>query len=465
MRLRNTILDNEGLLRLDAVNFYERNGIVSDTLSQETERSAAQRSYDANVTFTEPLSDRIQLQLSQPHARNTNTSDNRNFNLLAEDRPLNPALSNVFESKYSTYTSTAGISARTEKGFIRLALAYQHARLDNEQTFPEAGELTRAFDNLLPSIFGRWNFSREKNLRFSYRTSTDAPSITQLQNVIDNSNPLLLTTGNPELDQAFSHRGLLRYSNTNQEKSSGFFAFLSAQYSSDYISNETIIAENEDIDLGGIIIRRGSQLTRPVNLDGYWNLRSLVTYSIPSGLLKSVLNLTGGINYVRIPGLINGQLNTSNNYGLSIGAVVASNISETIDFTVGYSGNFNLVENSLQPTLNTNYLNSSVTAALNWIFGKGWVFRTDVNYQRYDGLSEGFNQNYALWNASFGRKFLKNDQAEVSVRVFDLLQQNQSISRTVTETYIQDATNEVLQQYVMINLLYVIRNYSSAEQK
>ncbi len=462
--LRNSYLKSDGEINLDAINNYNRSTIITDTLTQQTDRYSLQKSVQGNITYADRLGEKMQLQLTQEVERRWNESDNKNYDLRTEQKELNPELSNVFESVYTTYTSTAGLSYRGENGFLRAGIAYQHAQLNNEQFFPQTDQITRRFNNILPSAFGRFNIGDEKNIRFFYRTNTDAPSITQLQNVIDNSNPLLLTTGNPGLDQAYSHRIVLRYSNTNQESAASFFGFISAQTSANYISNETIIAENEDIQVGDYLLRKGSQITRPVNIDGYWNLRSLFTYSIPSNKLKSILNVNAGINYSRIPGLINDELNTSNNYGFSAGIVIASNISERVDFNIGYNGNFNIVENSIQPELNTNYLNSSFTTAFNWIIGTGWVFRTDINYQRYDGLSEGFNQNYALWNASVGKKFLKNDQAELSLRVFDILKQNQSILRTVTETYIEDATSQVLQQYFMLNFIYTIRNFAGAKK-
>ncbi len=458
-RLRNTLQENEGLIGLSAANTYFSTSERTDTLKQETETFSLQRSIDANITYTEPLGERMQLQLTQSAGRNTNATDNKNYDLRQEDRPLNPKLSNEFESVYINYNTSAGISVRMDKGFLRAGMAYQYGRLENEIMFPVEDDLYRVYNNILPSLFGRINFSREKNLRLVYRTSTDIPSVTQLQNLVDNSNPLLLTGGNPELDQSYSHRLMLRYSSSSQESASGFFAFISAHHSQDYISNETFIAEGEDLDLGVLILPAGSQFTRPVNLNGYWNLRSLVNYSIPSTWLKSVLNFTAGVTYVQTPGVINRQSNISRNAGVSLGVVVASNISENIDFNVGYTGNFNLVENSLQPELSDTYVNSTFNGNINWIFGKGWVFRTDLNYQRYDGLSDGFNQNFIIWNASIGRKFMERDRAEISIRVFDLLGQNQSINRTISESFIEDASSVVLQQYVMINFLYTIRNF------
>jgi hypothetical protein len=149
----------------------------------------------------------------------------------------------------------------------------------------------------------------------------------------------------------------------------------------------------------------------------------------------------------------------SNTYAYSQGLVVSSNVSENLDFTASYSGNYNVVRNSIQPALNNNYFTQSLTGRLNWIFGKGFVFQTDINNQSYRGLGAGFNQNFTLWNASIGKKFLKNNAGELKLTVFDILKQNNSIARTVTETYVQDVTSRVLTQYAMLTFTYTLKNF------
>ena len=99
---------------------------------------------------------------------------------------------------------------------------------------------------------------------------------------------------------------------------------------------------------------------------------------------------------------------------------------------------------------------------LNLLSKQGWFFQNDLNNQWYKGLSEGFNQNYWLWNMSAGRKFLKSRKAELKLSVFDLLKQNRSISRNVTESYVQDIRNEVLRQYFMLTFTYNLRNFGTA---
>ena len=44
---------------------------------------------------------------------------------------------------------------------------------------------------------------------------------------------------------------------------------------------------------------------------------------------------------------------------------------------------------------------------------------------------------------------------------YDILNQNQSINRTVTDFYVEDSKNDVLQRYFMISFIYKIRSYKT----
>src|SRR5690606_14738194 len=97
------------------------------------------------------------------------------------------------------------------------------------------------------------------------------PSIGQLQNVINNSNPLQLSTGNPDLDQSYNHRMRFRYRARNPETEENFFVYVGSSIATNYVANSTLIAE-EATELGdGIVLEEGSQLSRPVNIDGYFD--------------------------------------------------------------------------------------------------------------------------------------------------------------------------------------------------
>src|SRR5581483_4463942 len=93
------------------------------------------------------------------------------------------------------------------------------------------------------------------------------------------------------------------------------------------------------------------------------------------------------------------------------------------------------------------------------IFWKAFVLNTNLNYTHYTGLSQTINPDFLLWNFSFGYKFLKNRSLELKASVFDLLNQNNSVNRTVTDTYVEDSQTKVLNRYYMLTLTYSLRNF------
>jgi hypothetical protein len=119
-----------------------------------------------------------------------------------------------------------------------------------------------------------------------------------------------------------------------------------------------------------------------------------------------------------------------------------------------------VVKNSIQPQLNNNYISQTAGLQLNLLSKKGWFVQNDVSGNIYSG---DLDQRFWLWNAAIGKKFLKNKAGELKLSVFDLLKQNQSITRTVTETYVQDVQTLVLQQYFMLTFTYSLKNFGVAK--
>src|SRR5690606_9174515 len=124
--------------------------------------------------------------------------------------------------------------------------------------------------------------------------------------VINITNPLRVSTGNAELDQEYTHRFGGRYTFTNTRLGQSFFANVFAQMTNDYVTNAIYTAFQDSVLAPGIILYRGSQLTKPVNLDGYWSVRSFFTFGQPINAIKSNINLNAGLSYSTTPGLANG---------------------------------------------------------------------------------------------------------------------------------------------------------------
>jgi hypothetical protein len=188
--------------------------------------------------------------------------------------------------------------------------------------------VNQSFTNLLPNLQWRQKISVRSNLRIFYRASTNFPSVTQLQDVVNQSNQLRMSIGNPNLKQSYNHFLSGRYTFTNTQKGQAFFANIFLQAQQDYISNATYIAGADSVIQQDVTLAKGSQLTKPVNLNGYKSFRSFFTFSQPVKFIKSNINLSTGFSYSKLPALINQLKSMTDNYIYNAGIVIASNVSE-----------------------------------------------------------------------------------------------------------------------------------------
>lgn len=332
--------------------------------------------------------------------------------------------------------------------------------LSGSQVFPVEFAINQSFQNILPNAQLNYRFNKSKNLRINYRTSTNIPTITQLQNVIDISNPLQIKSGNDQLKQTFENNLNIRFGGFDTKTSRNAMVFVNGNFTNNYISNATYILRQDSL-IQSYLIKSGSQLTKPVNLDGFYSIRAFGVIGFPVKQLKSNLNINGGVNYNHSPGLINDVLNYSRSYATNAGIFIGSNISKELDFSLAYTTNYTIVKNSTQSRSDNSYFTHTGTFKINWISKKGIVLNSDISHTLYNGLSQSFNQNYLLWNAYIGYKFLKNKNLEAKVSVFDILNQNRSISRTVTGAYTEDNYTNVLRRYAMFTLTYTLKKFKS----
>lgn len=453
--------NNDGYGLLQADNVYEVDSL-NQTLDQEYRSYNKGWNMNSSFTYTEPLTKRLGLRAQYGLRYEDGKSDRRTYNFddfTQSYDDLETPLSNDFTTQYITHRGGFTLRYNDSLASFNLGLNAQSATLTNERVLPNEFSYKESFENLLPFMRFRYKFSKNKNFRIMYRTYTDAPSVNQVQDVIDNRNPLQLSVGNPTLKQAYQNYIRMRYNSSNVEKSSNFFVSLSGRFTKDYIGRSTIIAEEDQVLDQGIILPKGAQIRKPINIDGYQNYEAYASYGQPISFIKSNLNLSTSMGYTRTPGMINEVVNFANNTYVGLGVGIGSNISENVDFNVHTNGRYNWVVNSINERSNQEFYNQTTSATLNVIFWKGIVFNTQASHQFYTGLSDGYNQNFVLWNMGLGKKFLKNDKAEIRLSVYDLLGQNSSIERTISEIYSEDVRTNVLQRYVMLSFTYKLREF------
>jgi hypothetical protein len=445
--------------------FDSLNTAIDSVTNRYTNQANSGYQLSANLVYTEPVTQKSQLMINYNPTYSNSKADQEAFrqNNATEGYTIfDTSLSNRFNNV--TKTQNAGLTYRigSRDNMVSFGANYQYNNISSDQTFPRALQVNKSFNNILPNAMVRLKFSPQSSVRIFYRATTNNPSVTQLSDVYDITNAPFITAGNPSLRQQFTNFLSGRYTYTNTAKSIVFVANLFYQTANDYITNATYVATKDSVINSKITLTPGQQLTVPVNLNGYQSVRSLVTFAFPVAFIKSNLNFNGGVTFSKLPGIINSVTNEANNTTYTAGAVIASNVSQYVDFTVSYTANFSNVTNSAQQQLNDHYFQHIASVQLNLLSKTGWFFQNDLSNQLYNGLAAGYNQNYTLWNMSAGKKFLKNQKGELKLTVFDLLRQNQSITRNVTETYIEDTQNQVLRQYFLLQFTYNLRNFGTA---
>lgn len=460
LNLSTTNTKNLSNALLNANNQYFLPDTSADVFKQNTDRNSTTFNFSPNLSYTQQLSKLSAIEVNYNPSFNRNYSDKQTAKSDTNNQYTltDSLLSNTFNNNSSTQKAGATYRFNKTKFGFNLGANVQSVNLKGEQVFPKQYGIDQVFNNVLPNA--QLTFTPNKNLflRIHYRSSTDLPSITQLQNVLNNSNPLLLSTGNAALEQSFTNMLHLRFSKSNPAKSRNVFMYGNITLTNQYIGNSSQIALKDTV-INQVSVKKGAQLSMPVNLNGYESYRLYYSYGLPIKFIKSTLNMNLGQNYSKTPSLINGQVNSSNNYGANAGITIASNISEWIDYSVNYTANYNSVKNTLQSQLDNRYWIQNLNAKINWIVKKKIVLNVDVTNSAYKGLGSAFNQSIWLLNGGVGYKFLKDNRGELKCSVFDALKQNTSIARTVSDTYIEDKHTKILTRFYMLTFTYSIRHF------
>ncbi len=431
-------------------------------------------------TYTEPVSKYSQISLQYRADYEEEERDKASYITDAfydiSEREPDPSLSNNYESTNIEHRIGPGFRYAKQKNTFVANIYYQTAQLEGQvisgQTVGENKPIKHNYDNITYFMMGQLNLNQENSLRLFVRSNTNVPSISNLQDVYDVSNAQNISRGNPYLKPSYAHNINFHYTNSNLEKGRTFMWMFSWNKTQDYVA--THLLQNP----GEIVVGEGENnrytpnyFSMPVNLDGQWSLRTMLMYGLPIGFLKSNFNMMAGVNYSKTPSMIGGEYdaatgtilggerNDSENMGYSFRAVLGSNISEKVDFTLSWNGNYNEAKNSLATGNEKNrYFNHTANASMKFVLPWNFTFTASAAYSQYLGITNDYNEDYLICNVYLGKKVFKNKRGEVLVGVNDLLNQNNvAFSRTTGSGYTQNATNLSMGRYYMVQFTYNLR--------
>ncbi len=435
--------------RLQSITgFYDAVGalINRDSINQQSNSTNDLKGYNARAVYTEPVFKRslLEFSLGSSYSKNTSVKEAYDYNHASRKFDLlNNLLTNDYNTAYSYKNAGFRIRKQTKKYNYATGLSWQHAELEGgTNSNNNATIIGKSFNNILPNARFQYYFSRFKNISINYNTSTNQPTVTQLQPVPDNSNPLYIKQGNPALNQEFSHALRLNASFVNPFKNRNFFVFLTLQETQNKIVN------NDRINALGI------DSVKPVNVNGILNMNGTLSYGFPVRFLKGTVDISSNINYYHGKQLVNDVAN--NIRSITFGPQIRLDMNPTDKLNLALSAGINYYNTiySIENTRNSKYVNQEYSAEIGWQLHKGFFISTDLNYRINGQQVAGYDAKVPLWNASISKQVLRFNRGELKLSANDLLDRNIGISRSTNQNYIEDNSVKNLRRFFLLGFTY-----------
>lgn len=449
LSVQNTFNNNEGDGSLESINkFYDETGFLyrTDSINQRIQNNSDLNGYTARAVYTEPVFRRSLLEFSVGKSNTKSNSEKITYDYNANSGKydeLNDSLTNDFRNTYGYVNG--GIRLRTQKKKYNYAIgaSLQKSELEGKITSDiKDSVITKSFTNVLPTARFQYNFTRFKSLTLNYRTFTNQPSVSQLQPVPDITDRLNIKNGNPDLKQEYTHNLQINYTGMNPFKNKTLFAFFNLSRTENKIVNDDSLFSN------------GVKSTRPVNVDGVYNLTGDISVGFPIRFLKGSLRTGTTLFYNSGAQFINGLRNDIKTFIAGPRISLDMDWSDQINMSVSGSLTYNKSTFSLQRAFNTSYLSHLYEAEFNWQLPKGFNFSTDFSYTINNQLNSGFNAKVPLWGASLSKQFLRFNRGELKFSVNDILNRNVGVSRTSNQNYIEDSRVNTLRRFALLSFTY-----------
>ena len=382
------------------ITTYDRNGnIVSEVdLDQQAFYESENANNTISASYTEPVGNNKLFEINYAYSGSSNISDKKSFDFNTGSGKYD--LLNVQQTNYFDYDNTSsrtGINFRhkVKKISYQLGMGIQVSKLANRSIMAANGKDTtvrQRFKNLFPTANIAYAITRSKNIRLTYRGRTNAPSVTQLQDVPDVSNPLVIRTGNPSLKQEFVNNINISYNAFALESQ----RFLSLSLNATYAGNK-IVNSIDSINAVTIIYK-------PENMNGSFSGSGMASLNFPVKKLKGLnVNITNMVYLSRDANLVFKKKNFTTILQVNQSAGL-NYATDKYDLSFSTAFVYNTVAYNYDGTNNTHYFNHAYSLDFSYRFKNRLFFLTHFDYYISSGRTAGYNRDALLWNMSLAKK-------------------------------------------------------------
>lgn len=451
-RNENTRSDSD--TRINSATIFTEGTSPNDLRNQNVLQKTNKDKYSGSVNFTEPVTDSLSLNFRVYSELEKNLDDKKTFDRNDADTDynvFNDALSNYSSSNNFQVSPGAGFRITKKKLNFSLITGTAFVKTENHALYlQETTNLNKNY--VLPegSAQLRYSFTKSKSFFIIYERTFTLPKDYQLLAVANLDNPLVVKTGNPDLKPTTTNFVYSTFADYDFQTRSGYFVYLNSSfYDSQIVGASAYNSSGKQISTFDNVYG-----TYNVQLGGEWS-KSIKKDANTYGLR---LGAYGNYNFDK--GFTNAQEYTAKGVRLSPNIRLSYDYGELLSVKPSYSFTYydtRYSNISLSSTTNTVH-RFNIEATTMW--PKKWVFGNDFGYTYNSNISGPYKKDFYLWNTSLSYKFA-DEKFTFKVKVYDLLNQNQSTSRTITPTSVVDSENTVLKRYVMFSLLYKFKSFET----
>lgn len=430
--------------------YYTSIVLPNDTINQKKNNTSSRSSHNARITYTEPITKKIKIEAEYSINYSINQQDKKALNYFNGEYSLNDTTySNNFEN--SQMQNRGGLKFLYETKKVRFAIGSraQQNELNNhnlisDQTVKFIGTA------ILPYLSYQYRFSDNTRYNFAYYTSSNLPTVNQLQPVPDNTNPNRIVRGNPDLKPNYINHVEMWFNSWKPITGSSLWASINMNYNNRAFANESYF---DSI---------GRTVSRTINVDGTYSGNFYIGGGIPlfSRILQVEPNING--NFEHNINYINNTRNITEN-GSMTGELALVVQADTLELELRGSYSINQTRSTLNPSSNKPYSSQQYYAGARFRLPFKMLLEGEVEYNVNSQRTNGYNINYVLVNAAFRKTFLKNENLIIALEANDILNQNINTSRTIQDNVITDSKTNIITRYFLLRATFKFNSTKTKE--